>query len=224
MLKTSSIFSRGWGKATLAALVLVTFLVGCGGNEPNVYEVRRSSESNTETTGTAESYRQGTAPETAFERPASLAMVDQVLPANAVNLGGDGPAFEIPGHWQEGVASAMRRGSFRVTGPEGEGDISITSFPGDVGGLLANINRWRGQLGLGPISEAELPGATETLPARGIDLTLVEFDGPSQGTVTAIASHGGASWFFRLTGPTALVARERDNFVEFLRTIEFPDV
>ncbi|MCC5839318.1 MAG: hypothetical protein JJT96_04260 [Opitutales bacterium] len=205
----------------MTGVVLCSFLVGCGGNEPRVYEVRRSSESNTEST---EAYRQGTAPETTFERPASHAMVDQVLPANAVNLGGDGPAFEVPGHWQEGVASAMRRGSFRVTGPEGEGDISITSFPGDVGGLLANINRWRGQLGLGPISEADLPAATEVLPARGIDLTLVEFDGPSQGTVTAIAAHSGASWFFRLTGPTALVARERDSFMEFLRTIEFPDV
>ena len=217
MVKSSSIISRGRAAALVGVFAVGGLFIGCGGNEPTVYEVKRSPEES------AEPRREAPAPEATFERPASLAMADQVLPANAVNLGGDGPAFEIPGHWQEGAPSAMRRGSFRVSGPEGEGDISITSFPGDVGGLLANINRWRGQLGLGPITQSDLPGATETLPARGIDLTLVEFDGPTQGTVTAIADHGGNSWFFRLTGPNALVAKERESFVEFLRTIEFPD-
>ena len=31
-------------------------------------------------------------------------------------------------------------------------DISVTTFPGDVGGELMNINRWRQQIGLSPIS------------------------------------------------------------------------
>ena len=43
----------------------------------------------------------------------------------------------------------MRKASFVVEEADGaKVDISATSFPGESGGLLANINRWRGQLGL----------------------------------------------------------------------------
>jgi hypothetical protein len=45
----------------------------------------------------------------------------------------------------------MRIGSFAVKeGNDSSLDISVTAFPGDLGGLLPNVERWLGQIGLDP--------------------------------------------------------------------------
>ena len=42
----------------------------------------------------------------------------------------------------------MRLASYSAPFTEGVADISITNFSGEAGGMLANANRWRGQLNL----------------------------------------------------------------------------
>jgi hypothetical protein len=57
--------------------------------------------------------------------------------------------WEIPSTWKDGKTSSMRIASLKVDDQNGsELDISVTTFPGDVGGLLANVNRWIGQIDL----------------------------------------------------------------------------
>ena len=133
-------------------------------------------------------------------------------------------AWSAPAAWQPKAPSSMRRGSFDVgegTGPRA--DLAITAFPGNVGGDLANVNRWRGQLNLPPVTEAELPAALQALPANGLAIQLADLagsgaDGPVR-MLGAIVPFGGATWFFKLTGPAALVGAEKARFVAFLATI-----
>lgn len=55
----------------------------------------------------------------------------------------------IPEGWEPGKKSSMRIGSFSVTDDDDSSlDISVTSFPGDLGGLLPNVKRWLGQIDL----------------------------------------------------------------------------
>src|SRR6476469_7004286 len=62
-----------------------------------------------------------------------------------------------PEGWSEQPLSEMRLGSFKVEGPNAaSADISVIAFPGEAGGLLSNINRWRGQLQLPPLEEDQL--------------------------------------------------------------------
>ena len=61
----------------------------------------------------------------------------------------------------------MRIGNYAVSNQSGESlDFSITSFPGDVGGILANVNRWLGQVGIKPTNES---GLSDYLSDRTID-------------------------------------------------------
>lgn len=121
----------------------------------------------------------------------------------------------------------MRKGSYSVVGPNGEeADMAITAFPGDVGGNLANVNRWRGQLGLQPIGEAELGPVLNHIDIGDLHVDVVEFantqsDKP-QRMIGAIVPFNGATWFFKLTGPDALVAQEKQPFMSFLQTIKTP--
>ena len=118
----------------------------------------------------------------------------------------------------------MRKGSYAITADSGEtADLSITAFPGDVGGDLANVNRWRGQIQLPPLAAAELSGATAHLDVNGLHLTTVDFTGgptaKPQRVIGAIIPVGNATWFFKLSGPAALVGREQAAFATFLQTI-----
>ena len=62
----------------------------------------------------------------------------------------------IPEGWEPGKKSSMRIGSFSVQdGNDSSLDISVTAFPGDLGGLLPNVERWLGQIGLNPSKEQQ---------------------------------------------------------------------
>ena len=137
---------------------------------------------------------------------------------------GPGLTWSAPAHWTAKAASAMRKGSYAITADSGEtADLSITAFPGDVGGDLANVNRWRGQIQLPPLAAAELSSATAHLDVNGLHLTTVDFTGgptaKPQRVIGAIIPVGNATWFFKLSGPAALVGREQAAFATFLQTI-----
>ncbi|HYC71459.1 MAG TPA: hypothetical protein VEB66_09655 [Opitutaceae bacterium] len=115
----------------------------------------------------------------------------------------------------------MRKGSYALKGSGGDADLAITAFPGDTGGLEANLNRWRGQVGLGPQAGAELTGPLQRVSANGLEITIADYSGPA-GTrlVGAIVPFKGNTWFFKLMGPEATVAAAKPAFVEFLQTIQ----
>jgi len=128
--------------------------------------------------------------------------------------------WTAPAGWTQKQASAMRKGSYAVSGPEGAGDISITAFPGDVGGDLANVNRWRGQLGLPPVQDAAR--ALQPLEANGLHMMVFEGVNEGRRMIGVIIPQSGATWFFKFTGPDALVAREKPTFLSFLQTVKAP--
>lgn len=131
--------------------------------------------------------------------------------------------WSAPAEWAPKPGSAMRKGSYAVKGPGGDADLAITAFPGDTGGLEANLNRWRGQVGLPPQAGAELTGPLEKFTAHGLEITVADYTGPN-GTrlLGAIVPFQGNTWFFKLMGPDATVAPAKPGFLEFLRTIQAP--
>ena len=64
--------------------------------------------------------------------------------------------WETPEMWTEVKGHSMRLASFTVPTTKGEGDLSITTFSGESGGIEANVNRWLGQIGLEPLSLIEI--------------------------------------------------------------------
>ena len=138
---------------------------------------------------------------------------------------GPGLAWTAPAHWQSKPGNAMRKGSYAINGEGGlTADLSITAFPGDVGGEVANVNRWRGQIGLTPLADADVASAVTRSSANGLTLNVVDFANLGAATpiriVGAMVPHEGATWFFKLMGPDALVAKEKPSFLEFLKTVK----
>lgn len=139
---------------------------------------------------------------------------------------GNGLTWTAPATWTAKAASAMRKGSYAVKRDGAEADLSITAFPGDTGGLHANLNRWRGQVGLPAASPADLDAALLHLDGQGVHFDVIDLVGPgatgSTRLLGAVTSAGGNSWFFKLMGPDALVAAEKPAFLTFLKSVKAP--
>jgi hypothetical protein len=143
---------------------------------------------------------------------------------------GDTSVIELkaPRHWQRQAAAPMRKASFVVTGADGaKVDISVSSFSGESGGILANINRWREQLGLDAIAPTHLESILERQTLAGRDFVIVDFinDQPgaknSQRIIGAIVVAANETWFFKMTGDEALTAGEKPAFLEVLKSAQF---
>ena len=156
------------------------------------------------------------------------AMPNPPAEATAADSGGDSPTWNVPANWVEKPPGPMIFKRFAVTeGAEGEGAVTVSFFPGDVGGVLANVNRWRGQLGLPAIEERELATVTESVDTPAgktvlVDLTGMSNTGEPARLVAAIVPHGDNTWFYKLLGNGAAVAREKESFVNFVKTVHYP--
>jgi hypothetical protein len=126
--------------------------------------------------------------------------------------------WTAPADWRTGPGNAMRRGSYSADGAE----VAITAFPGDVGGSLANVNRWRGQAGLAEVDEAGLGQVTTALESNGLHFLVADASGGASPIVAALVPWNGGTWFFKLTGPAEAVARAKPAFISFLRTVRTP--
>ena len=137
--------------------------------------------------------------------------------------GADGlPNWQVPSGWKAAGPKPMRLASFDIPDAAGNGDVSISKLSGNGGGLLANVNRWRGQVGLAPLEAGALAANSKTVATAGGDSgTWVELVGTEKTILGAIVARGEVSWFFKLTAPAAVAAKNRDAFEQFVRSIRF---
>jgi hypothetical protein len=122
----------------------------------------------------------------------------------------------------------MRVASFKIKGEAGkQADVGIFPLPGMAGRDIDNVNRWRGQVGLEPISEEAMAKAAEQVEVAGQKAQLFDLGGqnPSSGDKTRILAamqrRDETSWFFKMNGDDALVAQQKPAFVQFLKSLQF---
>ena len=142
---------------------------------------------------------------------------------------GAGPwmTWKVPAGWEAIPGSnTMRLASFAITHAEQTGEVAITRFPGDVGGLLANLNRWRNQVGLPPVQDAAQQPATSLVvagkPALRFDLMAAGPHDPER-LVVVFVEHAGMTWFIKMTGSRALVEAQVPVFDAFVGSIGFEE-
>lgn len=134
-----------------------------------------------------------------------------------------GPNFKAPANWSEKTPGPMVQRAFNVSGDAGAAEVTISRFPGDTGGMIANVNRWRGQLGLTPLAAAEAGQGIEMVEIGGKkDSYLIDIKGtnartgkPARMVALGVPSKG-ETWFFKLLGDEAVVAKEKDAFMQFI--------
>ncbi|PYL25632.1 MAG: hypothetical protein DMF37_04435 [Verrucomicrobia bacterium] len=130
--------------------------------------------------------------------------------------------WKTPESWTEVPPSSMRYASFSA--PDGNGgqiDISVVTFAGDGGSDADNVNRWRGQIDLAPIDASAVTSQVESLKTADTTFSTTDIPGAKTRTIAAWTRHDGRVWFFKATGPSAAVEKEKPNFVKFIESVRF---
>jgi len=136
--------------------------------------------------------------------------------------------WKTPAGWTEMPPGEMRVASFKVAGNDGKkADVSVIPLPGMAGTDAANVNRWRGQVGLSPMLDDELQKAAENVEAGGQPAQLYDIAGTNPGNggaerILGVIQHrDGMAWFYKMTGDADLVEQQKPAFVEFLKSLNF---
>jgi hypothetical protein len=141
------------------------------------------------------------------------------------------PAWDVPGGWKEQAPTSMRIATFAVTGENGaKADISVVKLAGMAGGLLANVNRWRSQMGLEPVDQAGLDKLISSRDVKGTKVIVVDMAGRSVESgnaarlVAAIVPRSGVTWFYKMIGQDQLVSQQKAAFIQFVESARYPNV
>jgi hypothetical protein len=136
--------------------------------------------------------------------------------------------WKTPEGWTEVPPGEMRVASFKVAGKDGkQADVSVVPLPGMAGTDAANVNRWRGQVGLPVMTDAELKKSAENVEAGGQPAQLYDIAGqnPASGETSRILGviqhRDDMAWFYKMTGDADLVEQQKPAFVEFLKSVNF---
>lgn len=157
-------------------------------------------------------------------------------PHAGLNLAATGPAssarhrfgWQAPDGWQLAPARPLREVTFTM-GPSGSTECYVSVLSGAAGGVEANVNRWREQMGRPPLQPAEFADLP-TLTVLGEPAPFIEIRGDYTGLVgptmpgymmrALVCSLETEVVFVKMVGPEAEVETERDNFASFCESLQ----
>jgi hypothetical protein len=208
-----------WAKKKTEALLLLLPLLAAGGACDRVF-VQTHPEESSEEAGTSSAATDG-----AHQEPATGGEAAPTA-GPAQDAGID---FELPTGWERQTpGSSMRLAQATIPGPGGSGELAVFYFGAGQGGAVEpNLQRWADQMGCGTPKR-------ESFESHGLQVTWIEMTGTLQPTgmgmgpttpqpnsllLGAVVEGPGGPWFFKATGPDATLARERDAFVQMLKSV-----
>lgn len=127
--------------------------------------------------------------------------------------------WETPENWVVAEPGAMQFARFTLSSDHGEGEASLTALAGDAGGTYANVNRWRGQIGLPQLEPSDIDPLLheENSPAGAFLWTLLE--GPNKSILATIVSLKDQTLFVKLMGPGPLLEKEKPAVLQLTRSL-----
>ena len=127
-----------------------------------------------------------------------------------------GPQWDVPADWKEVPGGQFLVARFTIAG-DGQASVNVSSSAGDGGGLAANVNRWRKQIGLGELTGNEVAQTVKTIGP----VTFVEMRGQEASLVGAIVLQPGQAWFYKLMGDAPVITAQQEAFVKFVQGVRY---
>ena len=136
-----------------------------------------------------------------------------------------GLQWDLPQGWTLAEGDGMRYATLKP-GTSGKIDVSVIALAGNAGGELANVNRWREQMGLAPAQdEKALAAMRKTTKTSAGEVALFDFASPGTGKsrmlVGLLSAEDGNTWFMKMTGDEAAVAQAKKEFLQWIGSLRF---
>ena len=214
-IHSATVLERRLRVYCLSVVCLFGF-VGCDQAEPTSYLIPKEDRAVKMPTPVADSAEtKASAPPTGSMRilPGMQAAADEA----------GGVRYIVPEGWENLPASGIRKANLRVSDENGTAELTVLVFPGDVGGRLANINRWRGQVGLDDAPPEDLPTFTEAYTISQHPGLYVRLEGGAQSILGGLLPFHGSTWFFKFLGSSGTVLGNEAKMKAFLDTVRLQD-
>lgn len=148
---------------------------------------------------------------------ALVLMVSTALIAEEIPV----PAWTVPAGWTKlDQQKPMRFATYTAGDGANAVEVALSSFPGEVGGLLANINRWRGQVGLAAIPQDQLAANVTPFEVPGFTGNTMRLKGEAQHMLGAMIkdTKNERTWFVKITGTPAAIDAQEAAFLAFAKS------
>jgi hypothetical protein len=204
----------------LAAVALLVLTAACNRDSVKVYKVDASDTVATTPPPAAVSAAAATMP---GGMPATM---PDGLPVPD-NSGLPKLTYTLPAGWKEKPLTQLRVASFDISDSGKTADVSVIPLGPMSGGDDANVNRWRGQVGLPPLDGPALKQSVEMVQVAGQPAELYDVAGTTPGSgdeeriIGAILHTDDSTWYFKMMGDSALVEKNKASFVDFLKSVAF---
>jgi hypothetical protein len=133
----------------------------------------------------------------------------------------DTTPWKLPADWKQVPAGEFLLAKFLIG--DGKASVNVSSSAGDGGGVAANVNRWRKQLGLPDLTGAEMAKTIRPLPTTTGQAVLVEMTGKDAKSEQPVALVGaivvlpGKAMFYKLMGEPDVVTAQKETFIKFVQ-------
>ncbi len=134
-------------------------------------------------------------------------------------------AFDLPAGWKQADNDTFSVYAFLIEGEDAAARVTITPLAAsdDPTRMLANVNRWRGQVNLPPWTLEQSKKEVKEIPFMGGKAKLIEAlpAGGSglMGIIGVIGNQGNIAWFIKFKGDAELLKQKQDEFEQFVRSI-----
>lgn len=155
----------------------------------------------------------------AAPKPRALPQIPMKKPAG----GGNVPfKYVVPDTWKQTQPGQFAAEAYEVSDGKNKAVVTLTPAAGD---LAANINRWRAQVELPELPDAEIHRALAELPIPGIKNHYVDLANPrgpasKNRTLGVIIPLGEATWFIKMIGPLDWVGQNKTAFETFVKSFK----
>jgi hypothetical protein len=141
---------------------------------------------------------------------------------------GTTPSWTVPPDWKAGELMQFLVARYVIHGAgDATAAVNVSQLDGTGGGLLANLNRWRNQLGQ-PAIAADDAAKLPTIDASGTQGVLADFSGTDARTgkparlIGVVLPFNGQTWFYKLMGDPDLVGQQKDALIKFVQSAQYP--
>ena len=131
--------------------------------------------------------------------------------------------FDAPKEWKPSAGNQFSLKAFEVVDGDEKVEITVSATGGD---LLANMNRWRAQVGQTEFKQEELTEALKPREVNGLSAMFIEMHSPEtapnkQSILGVVVPDGDRTWFIKLRGSTKVAEQERQRLEDFAKSLSW---
>jgi len=160
--------------------------------------------------------------ETYKSKKSKIFAKEQNSPKAAMQKQSSSIAWKTPKGWIEKAGNSIRIGSFSLPAiGDKKAELSVIVLAGSGGGITANINRWRGQIGLDALSEKEVKDSLKSTNGKlGQYFSIyMENKNVNKAIMSAFIMHKGKTIFVKAMGHPEVLKVQNKTFISFIKGI-----